>query len=246
MKTTRFTVLAVAAAAFAAPLVPAVAQETKPREATVIVSGEGEASVAPDMAVLTMAVVREAKTAAEALSANAEAMTAVMNELKSAGIAEKDIQTTDFGVNPLYRQDPPNSNGGYEAPEIAGYQVTNRLTVRVRNLAELGSVIDRSVKLGANEGGNIVLTNDDPVATVAEARKKAVDDAVAKARALTEAAGVRLGRVVEINENFARPMPQPIYRAAAMAKEMSDASTPIASGENSYTVTVNITYAIEQ
>lgn len=234
-----------AAAAFlglSAIMTPAFAEE--PREATVIVSGEGEAALAPDMAIVTMAVVREAATAAEALSANNEAMAAVLAELKDAGVADKDVQTSGFSISPRYRQDP-STDGGYEAPEITGYQVSNSVTVRVRDLAALGGIIDRSVKLGVNDGGSITLTNDDPAAAIAEARKEAVADAVAKAKALTEAAGVGLGRIVEINENFARPMPQPLYRAA-MAKEMSDAAVPIASGENTYTVTVNITYAIKQ
>jgi len=196
------------------------------------------------MAIVTMAVVREAATAAEALSANNEAMAAVLAELKDAGVADKDAQTSGFSISPRYRQDP-SKDGGYEAPQIAGYQVSNSVTVRVRDLDALGGIIDRSVKLGVNDGGSITLTNDDPAAAIAEARKEAVADAVAKAKALTEAAGVGLGRIVEINENFARPMPQPLYRAA-MAKEMSDAAVPIATGENTYTVTVNITYAIKQ
>lgn len=234
-----------AAAAFlglSAFVTPAFAEE--PREATVIVSGEGEAALTPDMAIVTMAVVREAATAAEALTANNEAMAAVIADLKDAGVADKDVQTSGFSISPRYRQDP-STDGGYEAPQIAGYQVSNSVTVRVRDLAALGGIIDRSVKLGVNEGGSITLTNDDPAAAIAEARKEAVADAVSKAKALAEAAGVGLGRIVEINENFARPMPQPLYRAA-MAKEMSDASVPIASGENTYTVTVNITYAIDQ
>ncbi|MBR0554993.1 SIMPL domain-containing protein [Ciceribacter sp. L1K23] len=243
MKTTLNATLA-AAALFGLTAAAAPALAETPREATVIVSGEGEATLTPDMAILTMAVVREAETAADALSANNEAMAAVLADLKQAGVEERDVQTSGFSVSPRYRQDP-STDGGYEAPEIAGYQVSNSVTVRVRDLTALGGIIDRSVKLGVNDGGNIALTNDNPDAAVAQARKEAVADAAAKAKALTDAAGVKLGRIIEINENFARPMPQPIYRAA-MAKEMSDASVPIASGENSYTVTVNITYAIEQ
>jgi uncharacterized protein YggE len=224
-------------------IAPTLAAETERREATIIVSGEGEATVAPDMAVISLAVVRDADTASEALSANSAAMTEVLAALKGQGIAEKDLQTTDFSIQPKYKQET-RTDGTYEAPVIVGYTVSNGLTVRVRDLAKLGTIIDQSVKLGVNQGGGISFTNDDPEATIEAARKQAVKKAAAKAKTLTEAAGVKLGRVVEISENFARPMPQ-VYAAAPMAK-MADESVPIASGENLYTVTVNITYAIGQ
>lgn len=222
---------------------PAFAAETERREATIMVSGEGEAAIAPDMAVISLAVMRDAETAGEALSANSAAMAEVLADLRAQGIADKDLQTTDFSIQPKYKQET-RTDGTYEAPVIVGYTVSNGLTVRVRDLAKLGEIIDRSVKLGVNQGGGISFTNDDPEAAVEAARKQAVEKAAAKAKTLTEAAGVKLGRVVEISENFARPMPQ-VYAAAPMAK-MADESVPIASGENLYTVTVNITYAIEQ
>lgn len=224
-------------------ITPALAAEAERREATIMVSGEGEATVAPDMAVISLAVVRDADTAAEALSANSAAMSEVLAALKAQGIAEKDLQTTEFSIQPKYKQDT-RTDGSYEAPVIVGYTVSNGLTVRVRELAKLGTIIDESVKLGVNQGGGISFTNDDPEATIDAARKQAVEKAAAKAKTLTDAAGVKLGRVVEISENFARPMPQ-VYAAAPMAK-MADEAMPIASGENLYSVTVNITYAIEQ
>lgn len=223
--------------------VAALAAEPELREATIIVSGEGEAAIAPDMAVLNLSVVREAETAADALKANSQAMAEVIADLKGRSIADRDIQTSNFSVEPLYKQDKL-ADDSYAAPVIVGYRVTNGLTLRVRDLSALGSLIDAAVKLGVNQGGGITFTNDNPDAAIAEARKKAVVEAMDKAKVLTEAAGVKLGRVIEISENFARPMPQPVYRAA-MAKEMMDAA-PIAAGENEYTVTVNITYAIAQ
>ena len=227
------------------PALPGIAfaDQEKPREAVIMVSGEGESAIAPDMAILSLAVVREAETAADAMKESNTAMTAVLDALKGEGIADKDIQTSDFSVNPRYSQEK-NSDGGYQSPKIDGYQVSNRLTVKVRDLKKLGAILDKSVTLGVNESGNVQFTNDDPKEAVTAARKQAVDEAIAKARALTEAAGVKLGRIVEMSENFARPMPQPAYRMA-MAKEASDA-VPIAGGENSYSVTVNITYAIDQ
>ncbi|MET0171881.1 MAG: SIMPL domain-containing protein, partial [Agrobacterium vaccinii] len=118
-------------------------------------------------------------------------------------------------------------------------------TVRVRELAKLGEILDSSVKLGINQGGDIAFTNDKPEATVTEARKAAVADAISKAKTLTEAAGVKLGRVLEISENMQRPMPMPQTMMRAAAMEKSD-SVPIAAGENTYKVSVNVTFALEQ
>lgn len=228
-----------------AATVPASAQgTTAPREATIIVSGEGSANLAPDMASLTLSVVKQAKTAQDALTANNAALTQVLADLKAAGIAERDLQTNGFSIQPLYRQ-PPAGGTTATPPEITGYEVNNGLAVRVRDLSKLGDVIDRSVKLGINRGGQVTFSNDNPDAAVSEARKAAVAEAIAKAKTLTEAAGVKLGRVIEISENFSRPVPQQMYRAAAMSKDVSE-SMSVASGENSYSVTVNVTYAISQ
>ena len=226
----------------ALPLV-ASAQENTKREPVISVSGEGDAAVAPDMAVLSFSVMKQAETAAAAMGENSKAMAEVQAALKAAGIADRDLQTSNFSVQPVYKQFEPK-DGVYIAPEITGYQVTNGLTVRVRDLAKLGSILDSSVKLGINQGGDIAFTNDKPEATVTEARKAAVADAIAKAKTLSEAAGVKLGPIIEINENMQRPMPVPQTMMRAAAMEKSD-SVPIAAGENSYKVIVNVTFALD-
>lgn len=234
----------VAFAALAALPLNASAQENVRRDPVISVSGEGDAAVAPDMAILTFSVMKQAETAAAALSENSKAMAEVQAALKSSGIADRDLQTANFSVQPVYKQFEPK-DGVYVPPEITGYQVTNGLTVRVRDLAKLGEILDSSVKLGINQGGDIAFTNDDPAATVTEARKAAVADAIAKARTLTEAAGVKLGRIMEINETMQRPMPVPQTMMRAAAMEKAD-SVPIAAGENSYKINVNVTFALEQ
>lgn len=226
----------------AAVALPAFAADA-PRQAVITVIGEGRATMAPDMAVLTFSVVKQEKTAREALDNNNKAMSDVLAALKKAGIAERDLQTSGFSVQPQYRY-PQGTDGQQLPPELIGYQVSNALTVRVRDLSKLGGIIDQSVTLGVNQGGSIQFTNDKPEATIIEARKEAVADAVAKARVLAEAAGVALGRIVEISENSSRPEPLPMMRT--MAKEYAADAVPIATGENSYNVTVNVTFAITQ
>lgn len=245
-RTLRHFVLAAAAGgSLALASLPAAAEEAPLSEATINVSGEGEAALAPDMAVLDLGVLREAQTAAEALTANNKAMADVLQALSEEGIASKDIQTSGFFVAPLYKQDE-DKDGVQQTPVIVGYQVRNGLSVKVRDLGKLGGVIDRSVKLGVNQGGNIRFTNDKPEAAIEEARRAAVAEAISKARTLAEVAGVKLGRVININENFIRPMPAPqMMMRAAMAKDAAE-SVPVAAGENVYSVTVNISYAIAQ
>ena len=213
-----------------------------PREPVIRVSGEGEASIAPDMALLSLAVVRNAKTADAALAANNAAMKEVLGSLRTNGIADRDVQTSDFSIQPQYRQQEPK-NGVMPAPEVVGYEVSNMVSVKVRDLPKLGGLIDSSVKLGVNQGGQISFTNDKPDAVLSDARKAAVADALARAKTLSEAAGVKLGRVIEIAEGSAMVAPPPVMRMS-MAKERSDA-VPVASGENSYNVTVNVTFAID-
>ena len=231
--------LAVAAAAPAARAQDAA----KPREATIVVTGEGRAEMAPDMALIDLGVVKDAKTAREALDANNTAMAEVLAAFKEAGIAERDVQTSGFSISPQY-QYPQSSTGENPPPVLVGFQVLNTVTVRVRDLARLGEILDKAVTLGANQGSGIRFVNDKPDTAVSDARKKAVANAVAKAKELTEAAGVGLGRVLEISETSYRADPMPMMRT--MAKGFAeDASVPIAAGENSYSVTVNVTFALD-
>ncbi|RFB91811.1 hypothetical protein B5K08_16085 [Rhizobium leguminosarum bv. trifolii] len=222
---------------------PVLAQEAKPREAVISVTGDGESALAPDMAVVNLAVVKQAKTAREALDENNKAMNEVLKALKDGGIAERDLQTSGFSIQPQYNY--PQPVDGQQQPQLIGYQTINSITIRLRDLAKLGQVIDQSVTLGINQGGDIQFTNDKPEAALEAARKNAVAEAVKKAKTLSEAAGVKLGRIIEINENVPRPMPQPVYRATMM-KEASDAAVPVQGGENNYTVSVTVTFAIEQ
>ncbi|ACE92049.1 hypothetical protein AMC90_CH03105 [Rhizobium phaseoli] len=221
---------------------PAMAQEAKPREAVISVTGDGESSVAPDMAIVTLSVVKQAKTAREALDENNKAMKDVLDALKSGGIAERDLQTSGFSIQPQYNYPQP-VDGQQQQPQLIGYQTINAVTVRLRDLAKLGQVIDQSVTLGINQGGDIQFTNDKPEAAIEEARKDAVAEAVKKAKTLSEAAGVKLGRIIEINENEPRPLPQPAYRATMMKE--ADAAVPVQAGETTYNVSVTVTFAIE-
>ena len=226
----------VLAAALALP-VTALAAEPAPQP-HIMVSGEGEAAVAPDLALISLSVMREAKTAREALDANNDAMAAVISAMKAFGIAERDLQTSGLQISPRYNY--TSKPDGSQQAELAACQVTNTLSVRLRDIDKAGEVLDKAVSLGVNQGGNISFANEDPAATVTEARKKAVADAMAKARTLAEAAGVDLGRVLEISDQDTRPAPMPIE-----AKAFDAAAVPIQAGENAYRVHVTVTFELK-
>lgn len=229
------------AAALAFP-VAAFAQET-PRTPRIIVTGEGEMAVAPDMAILSLAVMREAETARAALDQNNEAMAAVIAAMKEAGIEDRDLQTAGLQINPRYVY--PQNNSAEEQPRIVAYQVSNTLSVRVRDIEAVGGIIDRSVTLGVNQGGSITFTNDDPAEATTQARRRAVEDAMARARTLADAAGARLGPIIELSEQAFTPPPMPMAGRAFRVEAASDA-VPVAAGENTYRVQVNVTFEIER
>lgn len=225
------------AAALATPAL-ALADTAAPR---IVVSGQGEGTVAPDLAILTLSVMREAPTAREALDANTKAMSDVIAAMKEAGIADRDLQTAGIQIQPRYNY--TNKPDGSQEAVLAAYQVSNTLTVRVRDMARTGEIIDRAVTLGVNQGGSVTFANADPSKVVAQARTRAVEDAVAKARTLAAAAGVELGRVLEISDQAGEPAPLPIT-AKAFDREASPAPVPVEAGENSYRVSVTVTFEL--
>lgn len=229
-------------AATATPLTVSNAHETKP--GTIAVSATGEASVTPDMAIITLTVLREAPTAKAALDSSNEAMAAVLATMKAKGIEDRDLQTSNFNIQPRYAYDRPKRDTPPTAPKIDGYLVNNTLSVRLRDLSKLGIILDESVTLGVNSGGHIAFTSEDPTAANEQARESAVKNAMAKARTIVTAAGVSLGPILEISEADHQP-PRPMAMRNMAAESAADA-VPIAAGENVYRVTVNIRWEIAQ
>ena len=206
----------------------------------IAVSGLGEVKTRPDMATISTGVVSEAATAKEALAKNNAAMAAVIAALKNAGVAEDDIQTSDFSVSPKY---PPYQPNQTTAPRIVGYTVSNQVTAQVKDLAKLGTILDTLVQAGSNQINGISFGLNEPKAKLDEARKKAVADARAKAELYAEAAGVSLGKVIQISESTA-VIPMPMYKMEARA-QAADASVPIAAGQQTVAANVSITYEIQ-
>ncbi|MCB1475566.1 MAG: SIMPL domain-containing protein [Rhodobiaceae bacterium] len=207
-------------------------------------TGEASATASPDMAILTSGVVTQAKTAAEALDQNSDAMEKVIDAMKKAGVEDRDLQTSGFTVEPVYSGSNASSSGAPQAPKIEAYRVRNMLTVRVRDLGALGGILDKSVSLGSNQISGVAFDIENKDALLDKARKEAVADAMHRAEILSAAAGTRLGRVLSINENSSYQPPRPMMlREASMA---AGKSVPMEAGELALSVTVSVTWELVQ
>jgi uncharacterized protein len=192
---------------------------------TISISGHGEIKAVPDLAVVTLGTLSQADSAKAALEENTKKMENLFAMLKAAGIAEKDMQTSNFSVGPRY--DYGNNNG--QPPKLVGYDVSNNVTVIVHKIADLGAVLDKAVSAGSNQINGIGFSLADPQAAQDEARKLAVKDALRKAQLLTAAAGVGLGDIMQISENGSYA-PQPLA-VRAMAMDSAAKAVPVAAGE---------------
>lgn len=211
---------------------------------TIAIEGRGEISAAPDMATINSGVTSQGATAREALDANTTAMTALLAELKAAGIESRDIQTSGFSVNPNYvYSDDRDANGYTLPPKITGYQVSNTVNVLVRDLDALGTILDKSVTVGANTVNGVTFAVADPSALLDEARKAAFADARQKAELYATAAGVTLDDIESISESqgFNEPQPYPMYARADVAA----APVPVEAGELSFSINVNVQWNLE-
>lgn len=202
------------------------------------VVAEGRTVRQPDLATIDAGVVTQAGTAAEALSANAARMERVLAALKRAGVADRDVRTATISLSPQYRY------GENVPPVITGYQASNRVSVRFRDVGRSGTILDALVREGANQIDGPTLGLANPDAAMDEARTDAIARARARAELYARAAGLRVERIVSIGEGGASevvPMPRPMMMARADAAPR----TQIAAGEQDVTITVNVRFLLK-
>jgi uncharacterized protein YggE len=224
--------------------VPAAAQTPTPLAAmptTVSVVAESRVERAPDIADISAGVVSPGSTAAEAMRVNAERMATVIAAVRRAGIADRDVQTAGISLQPqyLYRENQP--------PQLTGYQASNSVNVRLRRLADTGRVIDTLVGQGANQINGPTFRIDQPDPALDEARTAAVGKARARAELYAKAVGMRVRRVLSINEGTSMvPPPYPVpVMARAASMDMKQESTPVAPGEVQLNASVNMVFELE-
>jgi len=218
-----FAALAVAAAPAALAQTAPAAADSLFRATTLDLSAYGEAKVQPDMATIQLGVTTEGATAAAAMAANNEQMTRVMTALRGAGIAAKDIQTSNLNLSPKYVY------GQNQAPRLTGYQASNDVRITVHDLARLGPAVDATVSAGANQVNGISFGLNDRTAAESAARAQAVRALQAKADEYARATGYRVLRLVSLGEGVSVQGPRPM--ALPMARMQAAASVPVSAGE---------------
>ncbi|MEO6012001.1 MAG: SIMPL domain-containing protein [Devosia sp.] len=209
------------------------------------ITGHGEIMAAPDTAYITSGVTSQGTTAKEALDANNTDMAKLIETLKAAGIESADIQTSGFSVSPNYvYSDARDANGYQLAPKITGYTVNNGVTVHIRDLTNLGAVLDQAVTVGANTISGVTFAVEDPTELYNEARKLAFADAKSKAQLYADAGGVELGALALVSEQTSYNNPQPYMFKAEAA--MADRSVvPVEVGSLTFTIDVNVNWDLE-
>lgn len=206
-------------------------------ETTITLTGKGTVDHAPDIAMISVGVQVEAKTAAEAMQQQAEKMNGVFAAVKAAGIADRDMQTGQLSLNPVYEY-PNNAR-----PRLTGYQASNQINIKVRKLDTLGKTLDAVVKGGGNTINGVSFSIDQPDKFQNDARIEAIRDAAAKAELYAQAVGYKVKRIVTISEQDYYPKPVPMMMQMRQ-QDMAAAPTPIAAGEVSLTQTVNVVFEL--
>jgi len=227
------TAMLLAPSALAGVGAPALirADSTDPRPGTISVTGSGTVTTEPDTATTSFGVLTQGSTAREAMSQNSEDMAKVIEALKRAGVASKDLQTQYVSLDPRYDN---------QGREVVGYSASNSVSAIVRELSQAGAVIDAAVAAGANNVSGPSLSRDDQGKLYNDALERAVADATAKAEVLARAAGVSVGPVQSVSENpQAGGGPMPLSYAAVRA-----GAAPIEAGTTQVVANVRVVFAL--
>jgi uncharacterized protein YggE len=211
---------------------------TRPLVPSITVVGAGTVTAKPDMAQIQVGVVTEAPSASEALKQNNSAMENLFRVLKAKGIADKDLQTSNFSVSPQYDR----NKQGQMTHKIVGYRVSNQVAVKVRQLSLLGEVLDEAVQEGANQVHGISFSVAEPEQLLDAAREKAIVNARHKAQLYATTAEVKLGEVLLIQEQTPHI---PDFQVGFALRSEASGAVPVAPGEQEFRVSINVTYALK-
>jgi hypothetical protein len=203
---------------------------------TIAISAEGKVTALPDIATISVGVQTENKAVSAAQKENSTKMNAIIEKVKSFGVASEDIKTSNYSIYPQY-----DYVNGRQIER--GYMVTQNIDVKVRNLDKIGDILAAVGDLGANQVGGVSFTIDEPEDLRQQARLKALEAAKKKAQALADAAGVKLGKVVGFSENEGY-VPSPMYYAKDAAMGMGGGTPSIQSGSQDVIVNVTVLYEI--
>lgn len=236
------TMLALLIGAATLTAAPAAAQDVaalvRPMAGTRLdISATGSVSRVPDLAIISAGVVTKSSTASAAIAANAARMERVRAALKRAGIADRDIQTSSISLNPDYRYE------NNQPPVLTGYQASNNVSIKLRDIRNSGTILDALVAQGANQINGPSLTIDKPETAYDEARTKALAVGRGRAELYARSLGLRVVRLLSVSESggYRPPMPMAMMAQA----ERSDAKTSIDPGSQDLEVTLAMSFELQ-
>ncbi|MDD5590198.1 MAG: SIMPL domain-containing protein [Candidatus Portnoybacteria bacterium] len=209
------------------------------RKNSITINGEGKIFAKPDIGQISLSVITEAKSVADAQKNNNEKMNKIIETIEATGVDEKDIKTANYNIYPKYQYT-------YGKSVLIGYEVSQTLEIKIRNLDKFGEIIAKATENGANQVGSLTFTFDDPEKLKTEARQKAIENAREKAEALADALKVDLVRIIDFSESSSEP-PVPYsysYKEAYGVGGGGDTAS-IQTGQNEIIANVSITYEIK-
>ncbi|MBI4787529.1 MAG: SIMPL domain-containing protein [Chloroflexi bacterium] len=232
-------------------LTPSIAEANQPANANaqvaadvntgIMVSGEGKVNVKPNIAIANIGVDITTASLSDATNQANTKMAAVIEKLKSLGIAEKDIQTTSYNLYPITQQ--PRTPDGSGTPTITGYRVSNQVRVTIRKIDDLGKILEQAVSAGANSIYGVSFGVDDLAPYQQQARAAAIKDAQDKAAQLAKSANIQLGPVLAISEGTQGP--GPVFATNARLSLAQGGEVPVQTGETQIIVNVSVRFGIK-
>ncbi len=232
--------LAPAAALASAPALGSM-QAAGDTSTGITVAGQGKVFAKPNVALATIGVDVTTASLADATSQSNTKMAAVIDRIKSFGVADRDIQTSNYNLTPITTQ--PKSPDASGVPTITGYRVTNQVRVTVRKIDDLGKILDAAVGAGANSIYGVSFAVDDLTPYQQQARAAAVKDAQDRAAQLAKSANIQVGSVIAITEGSIQS--SPVAPSAARFSLASGADVPVQTGESQISVDVTVRFAIK-
>jgi len=205
---------------------------------TISFSATGEVTVIPDLAVINLTVTTENKDLNEAIIENSQSMNNTITFLKNNGVDSSDIKTTRYNMYPRYEYE-----GEYRNRYIAGYEITQTLTIKIRDLSKVGEIISGVTENGVNNIGNIQFTVDDNQLFLEEARSIAIKNAKQKAEEISKEVGIKLGKIVGFSDNNLGI--NTVLEKMSFATPVADYSPIIETGESTITSSITIIYEIK-
>jgi len=216
----------------------------------VTVSGEGKVYAKPDIALVSLGVTAQGATVADAAKSNTDKMNAVIDAVKKLGVADKDIQTTNYNLTPNYPSNPVVYNlpmiSTDNPNKVIGYTLEQDVQVKIRDFTKIGDVLSQATTAGANLVGDLQFTIDNPEQFREQARAKAIEQAKANAQNLAKESGVNLGKLINVYEGYT-PSPVMYNSVKAMGGAASEAASvpTIQPGQQEIDVTINLTYQVK-